>query len=278
MKYNRILTTALTCSAMAGLFVGCYEDYDDYQVGPQNKSLHVAFVNDGELRVDKTATELSLTLVRSTDPAADHSALEVPIIVNEMGADFKVPASAKFEAGKDTTEIVVALPEEIEFNNPYFFNISLPEQYYATYDEYTKNAFMLTTTITKEDYVKYADATFLDYFWGATEEGPAEKEILVEYSPMLDTYRVRSLFESGYHFFFKWNQETNKVTLVNASGKAVTSWSSGLSYGSYGAITCVIKADTPAPAFDPEDNSLEFTFDWQVSVGSFGTCPIYILF
>ena len=275
MKYNRILSAALTCTAMASLLVGCYEDYDDYSVGAQNKSLHVAFVNDGELRVDKTATDFTLTLVRSTDPAEDHSALEVPIIVNGLGIDFKVPASATFAAGKDTTEIVVALSDTMKLNVPYYFNISLPEEYYATYDEYTDNAFMLTTTVTKEDYEKYADATLVDYFWDVTDAGPAERKVEIEYSPMLETYRVRSIFVEGYNFFYKWNETDNKVTVVNSSAKEASKWSTGLTYGSYGAITAY--STETVPTYDAETKTFEFEFEWKVSAGSFGSASICLV-
>lgn len=274
MKYNRILSAALTCSAMASLFVGCYEDYDDYSVGAQNKNLHVAFINDGALSVDKTATDLVLTLVRSTDPAADHSALEVPIIVNGLGIDFKVPASATFAAGKDTTEIVVALPEKMELNVPYYFNISLPEEYYATYDEYTDNAFMLTTTVTKEDYEKYADATLVDGYH-LKDKNPIESPVVVEYSPMLETYRVRSLLVDGYHFFFKWDKEKNEVALANASGKEAIKWSTGMTYGSYGAITAYLLDEDPS--YDPETKTFKFYFEWDVSAGTITEASISLV-
>lgn len=277
MKYNRILSAALTCSAMASLLVGCYEDYDDYSVGAQNKNLHVAFINDGALSVDKTATDLVLTLVRSTDPAADHSALEVPIIVNELGLDCKVPSSATFAAGKDTTEIVVALPEKMELNVPYYINISLPEEYYATYDEYTDHAFMLTTTVTKEDYEKYADAN-VDLFDFMDTEENFTKSAVVYYSPMLKTYRIRSLYDGGNPLYFLWNKEENKVSLANANGKTVSSWSTGIDYFALGIVVANL-VEGENPVYDKEKNSIVFSYTYDISgVGSWGKHSMTISF
>ena len=271
MKYNRILTAALACVSMAGLFVGCYDEYDSYSAGAPSGRYDISILDEGAIVVSKTATEFTVTLVRDTAVKADHSALEVPVSVFAIGIKLN-SVTASFAAGSDTTEVAIALPADMALNNPYMLTLSLPKDYIHPYKANPDALCYLATTISKEDYELVGKGTFNDGFWGETEE-ECIWDVTVEYSPELDTYRVKPAYADGCPLLFKWNKESNELTLANSTGADVDTWECGLSYGDYGAIT----ANYVEASYDPETQSFDFLFEWTVSAGSFGECPVSIV-
>ncbi|MBQ7239654.1 MAG: hypothetical protein IJS20_12770 [Bacteroidales bacterium] len=270
MKYNRILTAALAC-AMSSLFVGCYDDYEGYSAGAPSGRYDISIIDEGAVVVAKTATEFTVTLVRDTDEKADHSALDVPVEV--VGGGLKFPSSmATFAAGKDTTQAVITLPTNMALNTPYMITVSLPSEYVQPYKVNPENLCFVSTTLSKEDYELVGKGTFNDGFWGETEE-ECIWDVTVEYSPELDTYRVKPAYEDGCPLLFKWNKESNELTLANSTGADVDTWECGLSHPNYGAIT----ANYVEASYDPEAQSFDFLFEWTVSAGSFGEYPVSIV-
>lgn len=203
--YKYVLAATI---AISGVFTSCSSD-DDYTPGKPAGSNNVTFICDGTVVLAQTATNFDVTLTRENTS----SALEVPLTV--IGSEgFTVPASASFASGEAETTITVGVPADMAVNKGYNFEIRIPEEFtnpYKQQDTYPT----FKATIMKEDYGVYAEGTYIDNFW--YEEA---WDATLEFSPSQELYRIKDMFEpeSGYHFFFKWNKDTNVLTPTDATG------------------------------------------------------------
>ncbi len=263
MKLHKIFLFAAV--ALATAFTSCSED-DTYEAGKPAGKYNVTFAEYSPVTLASDATSFEVTLQR-----ADASeALTVPLTVLSASEGVVVPSSASFAAGEETTTIDVTLPSEMEYNTDYSVSIQIPEEYTNPYAEQAtcpiyKNTFL------KEDYAVEATGTYTDNFW--YEESWS---VSLEYSPSQDLYRVKDMFDDGCDpFFFKWNKETNVVTVTDATGTTQKYISTPFDYSGYPIVAYCNQAKF---SYDPSSKTFEFPFYWYVPAlsGGFGIYACYL--
>jgi len=254
MKINKLLLVA-AMAVFAGSFVACDED-DNYAPGKPAGSYDVAFVDPGSIVLAKTATEFELTMVR-----ADKSGeIAVPIEIVKLGTGFQVPSTVNFPAGADTVTFTVKLPETMDLNSPYDFMIRVAESFTNPY-VLQENVPQCFITVAKEDYDVAYTGTYYDQFLYAGDD-VATWEVVVEYSPSLDLYRIQDIFPEGDALFFSWDQETNKIVTTDATGNEKSLMETGEMYDEENRI--VVYTDEGDFYYDPAEKTIHLPFYWYV--------------
>lgn len=269
MKLNKLFLFAAV--AIVSLMSSCSSD-DDFTPGNPAGSNNVFFADNNNVTMALTQKSFEVTLER----ADAGSALTVPVEVVSADDIFTISTTkVEFASGAKTATITVSVADDMKLNTAYPFTLRIPEEYtnpYAVQSVYP----VYSVNVLKEDYAVYSKAIFIDDFWTGEQW-----EVVIEYSPSQDLYRVQSLYEVGYNLYFKMNKDTKAVTVTNSIGQAVTKWASGIVHSSYGAISGDT-TDSSQGAFqyveDPEDgNYIYLPFKWTVSAGSFGVYPCYLV-
>ncbi|MCR5394595.1 MAG: hypothetical protein K6E86_04305 [Bacteroidales bacterium] len=269
MKINRILPSTLVCLSMASLFVGCYDEYDDYEVGDAASQYNVTFATASDIVAAKSDNGCTVTLQRPSSEAASALTVELDVLISEIA--FDIPKTVTFAAGDTLADLVITFPADMELNVPYSIELEIDDDYtnpYLAQESISK----LYTTISKEDFDTYAAVTFVDGFWYGEEE--CEWNATVEYSPALDIYRVKDAYYTSNPLYFAWDKEAGTVSLVASDGTATKKWVTGLVDDDYGALTAVYVSGEYVAA----SKSIEFLFSWTVSDGSFGKYPVSLVF
>lgn len=256
---NRII--ALAAAALA-LFSSCAKE-TPWQPGEKSGKYNVYFSNNNPSTVVLGLTDKTFTIVAEREDGT--GSLSVPVKFWCSGVDIaSAPSVIEFAPGETLAKYTVTLGGSIEPFTKYQASIAIDEQYTQAYkdqDVYSTCGFVFY----QEDYKPYADGLLLDFFWNTDSSGnPIPVEATLEYSELQKKYRIQSVWAEGVHFVFGWDG-ADKFTLGSKFGI-------GISYGSYGAIYA-----TPDPKntlFDKSTNSFQFTFEFTVSAGSFGSYPV----
>lgn len=251
--------------AAATVFTAC--DYeDDYVQGGVEKDGHetVFFPSDVSNSVVLGLDDETFTVKIAREDA--EQAVEVPLqIGTNVAGYFDIPRSVKFEAGETEAELVIGVSEKFPPFEKYGIDISIPEGYRMLYGEEDRS-YSILLNVLKEDYAAYAKGIFSNAFMSGTFGQDLSYETILEYSPMLDTYRLSdpwfvtpSYCEFGYHLTFQWDGES-KVTFNNKK------YETGFFHPSYGMVT----ANPVQAAYRAADQTLLFLFEYTVGAGSFG--------
>lgn len=246
-KYTKIIAIAF---ALASVLVSCTKS-EPYEPGKPagSKDIYFSVSNPATQVLALSDTEFTVILERSDASAAETVPLsfwcDVPGAAN-------VPTSVSFAAGQNSVEIPVSLGEMDPFVN-YQLNISIPEEYTQPYkgDAGSPQCGMV---FYKEDYKTWKTGTLYDDFWTGEEWAS-----VIEYSEMLDQYRLAEWIAPGAKYVFTWdgNQKFSGAKQ-----------SSGLVDSTYGPVSAQL--DSAKTYFDPDENAIYFGFTWTVSAGSFG--------
>lgn len=264
MKLFNKLALVATIAAGIGL-TSCQEELT-YEVGaPAAKdSAVVYFANDyNDVVLSISDSTILLDVARHTTEAATY---KLDVTLEEgIGNAIVVPTSVTFDEGDLDTTIVVTVGD-IELMKYYTVKIAIDEAWVNPYavGENTVVAF----DIMREDYAPYAVGTYVDYFLYGPEY-PYEK--VLEYSPSLETYRMKDCWDLGTTevFTFKWDGGENI-----ALGTSVLK--TGYNHPSHGMIS----ANYLTAQVMTQDNLVQFVFNikWTVSAGSFGEYPNLFIF
>ena len=264
MKLFNKLALVATIAAGIGL-TSCQEELT-YEVGaPAAKdSAVVYFANDiSDVLLQISDSTIQIEVARFATEAATYD-LDVTL---EAGTEdlFEIPTSVTFDQGDLDTTITVFVAG-IDLMRNYTVKIAIDEDWVNPYaaGENTVVAF----DIMREDYAPYAVGTYVDYFLYGPEY-PYEK--VLEYSPALDTYRMKDCWDLGTTevFTFKWDGGENI-----ALGTSVLK--TGYNHPSYGMVS----ANYLTAQVMTQDNLVQFVFNikWTVSAGSFGEYPNLFVF
>ena len=256
--FNRILGLSL---AAVALFASCTKETHTYEPGkPANSAKHDVYFaasNDATVVLSPSATSFTVTLERSSD---NLDAIEVPVEswVSAEGL-LEVPSKISFASGAATAELEVKVLDGLEMFTNYQANIKLAEEYTNPYLD-NKNYPQYGFIFYKEDYeVIGVGEYYAPFLFGTSWDQP------IEYSEMLDQYRLSDVWTVGSGFTFKWDGESSKVTLPSAG------IATGVYHPDYGYITATpVAAQT---AYVAKYNAIQFMFTWTVSAGSFGDKP-----
>lgn len=247
---------------MLGLLglASCTSEYEYDAPAPYNaEGTKVSFEVPTKVVIGLNDDEFQLTAKRSTTEGE----LTVPVIVNKAPDCFSFPQSVTFADGADEATISVKVSEGMEPVKYYDINITTANEYLDPYKEDQDCFINLSTSIIKEDYAVVAEGIFHDPFW--YEE---EWEQVLEYSPLLDLYRLPDLFEMGFPMFFKWDgKDSSKVTLCDENGKEVKTYPTGMIHPSYGMVSWTLAAKCE---YDGEGDAFYFPVSFTVAAGSFG--------
>lgn len=243
--------------ATTAVFASC-EKSTPYEPGKPAGQYDVCFsaANGDQVVLDLTAKSFDVVLERKNTSGA----LTIPVSfwVDVEGAASTV-SEVSFADGQATATLTVNLGEIDPFVN-YQAELKIPEEFTQPYSEtagFPRYGFVFY----KEDYSAVATATYYDDFWSGEEW-----EVSIEYSPLLENYRVNGAFPSGNTFAFTWDKGS-KVAYVNKTAIAT-----GYNHASYGAIS----ATPTSCSYDSETGEFAFIFKWTVSAGSFGEYGQYV--
>ncbi len=267
LKYIFILTALFA-------FASCQEESAPYEPGnPINKEgNNVYFSEENPSSYTLTLADNQFTVVIEREN--DDKAISVPLTYfSETSGIFDGPKTVDFGAGETSKEISVLFQNADPFEK-YNIQISIPEEFTNQYKDQPAYPIFKASVI-QEDYAPFKTGYYFDYFW--YEDGWDQ---VLEYSAMLDKYRLRDVWEVGADFTFSWDGDQ---TFAFDASKIPT----GINHSSYGLISAGPSADNCAYAADAAtveryDNAvfggtvcgashaIYFAFTWTVSAGSFG--------
>ena len=231
-------------AAVALTVAACDEEGPDREASPveskTTQNIHFADY-DSRTGVNGTTATLSIDstyfVVALERQKADTEATVELQCYNAERA-FDVPDTVTFAKNKTTVNIRVELNKDVV--KPFaqytlYINLLLtPDQAYSYADDATVAQHIVT--VTQEDFKRYGMGIFSSDMWGSWVQ-------LIEYSPMLDAYRLPDLIEKGYHRIFKLDEggATFKVVSGVVDGAAVvsakdTETSTGSDHPTYGMI------------------------------------------
>lgn len=184
-------------------------------------------------------------------------------VVNNHKDLFTIPTSVTFAAGEATANVVIEVNDEMPFFENYEFAISIDEKYTNPYIEQNNNP-TLHYVVMRTDYRPYAKGIYTSYFWEDAWEA------YIEYSEILGLCRFKDCWFEGYDVTFELNFETMEFKMSEEKAP------SGYTHPSYGMVYAGI--DMNKSGFDPETQTLIFSYDWLVSTGAgkwgtFGNYP-----
>ncbi len=258
----------MTCIASLSLGLTSCSDDNNYSAGPEAGKDVVTFDNEENVVLGIDETDFTVTVTRS-DGA---SALTVPIQVVSAPPTTTVPESVSFAAGETSKEITVSVGDGILPFTKYLLVLSIPIEYAGnTYKADPDTYPRYNVSVLREDYKPWAKCT---YAAGAFYN-PFPMEI--EYSELLDLYRLPDLFSPGVSWFFKWDGTSGDDQLfyiADENGNPISKFFSGIVHPSYGNVTANIltKEEAGYLGYYEFETGPEFVFgcEYTVSAGSFG--------
>lgn len=245
------------------IFMGsCSDDDNDYTAGKPAGKYDVSFEEEGKIALALTDDKFDVTLTRANGDGE----LTVPVEVVEKPDFMTVPSSVTFAAGETEKSIEITIGEDMENFVDYALRLRVPEEYTQPYVEDAGSP-QLNIIVLKEDYKPYALGEFTEnVLFGQSWEQ------LLEYSEIMDMYRLPNLIASGTHFLFKWNGKSgddSELFFCDATGKKIEKYASGYVHPSYGMIYAnFLYANWTG--FDADENAFYFPLEFTVSAGSFG--------
>ena len=277
MKLNKIFMLGLM--ATAALFTACSSDDHDYEWGKPAGTNDVTFSSAENMVLDFTATSFDIELSRPD--SISQNALTVPVKCIEKPDFLTLPSEVTFAAGESTATLNVTIGEGMEAFTEYRLKLTIPEDYTNPYSQ-QNGVPIANIKFLKEDFQLYATGTFHEavYYEDAWE-------VEIEYSPMLELYRIKDAIIEGTHWYFKWSgpdaeeqsfmftdSEGNKATCTIGTTKYY-GFFSGIVNSKYGNVYVTVLGGNFI-GYDPDGPEFDFPVSYRVSAGSFGSAYEWI--
>ena len=281
MKLNKIFMLGTLVSA--ALFTACSDDDDNkYEWAKPAGNTNVTFISDEHMTLDFTATSFDVELYRPDSTA--QQALTVPITVIEKPDFVTVPSEATFAAGDSVTKITVTIGEGMEAFKDYTLSIKLPNELTNPWANQAGTPIQ-SIKFLKEDFQLYATGTFHEtvYYEDAWD-------VEIQYSALLDLYRIPNAVIDGTHWYFHWNgpdaeeqefyftDSEGKKAKCEVGGTSYHGWFSGIVNKTYGNVYVTV-IDGNFYGYDGEAETgpeFDFPVTYRVSEGTFGSAYEYI--
>lgn len=256
--FKYIFFAGAVCTA--AFLAGCNED--EYTLGEASSEngLNVYFESPtgAEVVLGPETTEFTITVGRNQ---ADE-ALSIPLKVDNPHADLiDIPTQVDFAQGESSKSITVKVSSGLKMFETYPVRLSIDAQYTQAYlqsEVYPR----LSLQVIKEDYVPYADGKFSDYLT-SPDENPMETDQVMEYSAILDMYRLKSCWGTGTgSIVFSWDGE-NKVSLESPSIPT------GYTIPEYGSFTASLVEDA---TYDQTSKTFTFPLEFIAGDVTTGAC------
>lgn len=254
---------ALSLSVFALTMVSsCSEDEASYTPAKpsalENSEFYFSADNLEEHVIGLSDKEISATIVR-TNTEGEYT---LPLKVTNTSDDvFTVPTSVTFADGEAEAVVTVTVNDNIVPFETYRVTVALPEEVLNPYKmEY--NYPVYDFIVTCDDYTTYAKGTYYSSWWDETFE------TTMEYSAILNKFRIKDFALCGYDMEFVWDSESGEITLNDY-------YLTGYEHPDYGMVYAYwydkVYSAPGMTKFSPENNTFYFCFNWRVSAGSFGS-------
>lgn len=194
------------------------------------------------------------------------NAITVPVKSTCVGFEnlISIPESVTFAEGEKTATLTISISDEMQTFTEYPITLAIDEAYTDPYADTEENGEYprLAFNLIKNDYKDYAYGTYTSSLWEDSWE------VTMQYSEVMDQYRLQDYASIGKSIVFTWNQETGDIKLVDEYIGTGEDWG-------YGSIVFRIKDDPIT--FDGDTNTFTFPFDlYEPSDDySYGSCPEY---
>lgn len=255
----------LSLVAGALTFTSC-SDNDDYTIGTQTNEtgLNVGFEDANELTIPSDGNTVTIKVSRNKDTGD----LSVPLnyyntnaFDKEGNPIFSGPSSVEFKSGELEKEITLKASNAIEMYKDYKLLITIPEEYTTQYSSDAAVCPRANLTIVWEDYKPYAKGHYTSEFFG-DDDAAYEEDATLEYSEILDTYRLKNLAGS-FTFAFSLDKD-NKVKYTDDQ------FATGLNYDKYMIYASPSANEEYPTTYDATTQTFNFGFEFIVKIGSFG--------
>lgn len=258
---KKFIKYSLFAIALLAGVSSCTDDYDYDAASPVVEgNSGVAFLTDTKKTVlNADDNSFTIEMVRTNT----NGELTVPLIANAP-AEIQVPQSVTFADGEAEAEVEITVGN-VEMCKSYPLSISIPQEYTDAYDEDREGFISFLTNVVKEDYKLVANGVFTEnILFGESWNQP------LEYSEILDIYRLPDLIVGGTNFYFKWDGTSNDDQVFyfcDDEGNKVTSFATGYVHSRYGMIMANVLSGT---FIGCDENTLYLPFSFTVSAGSLG--------
>lgn len=226
------------------------------------QDVYFSVENDVKATVKPSDTELMLLVKRSI---ADEAA-EVPVRVSTIAPDcFILPETVSFAAGEKEAEYVIGMTEAMEPFNEYAITFEIAPEYADYYTEKADGSARWNLSVMKSDFQPYAKCVFVSALFSK----PFYQQM--DYSAILDQYRLPDLFDDGLHLYFKWDGGDTFHPVGTVSDGVVQVF-----IGPYDATHDMYFYCAPDCKYDAAEQNFILNPDWYVTgYGNLGMCQTY---
>ena len=265
MKKNKLFFVAIT--GLAFLVASCSENYPERSASyvPASDVTEAFFPasNPSTVEVLPTDSFYTITVTRlDTTQAATVRFHETSDVYNM----FSIPESVTFAAGQKDAELKISFLDLVDFQG-YQYAIEMDESTTNPYDTLMTGSTKYVMNITQTDYMDYAIGTFSSpLMWESSWEQK------LQYSAILDCYRLPNLFATGSHILFSWGGPDSTVVMPLGTVYSA-SWNTqetGYNYPDYGMVTAYISKLPANTNYTPSTKTFTFYIQYVVAAGSFG--------
>lgn len=246
MKIRNIWSAALLACIMA---VSCTTDrYEPGQEDTGNcPDVYFDGGQSGQFAFDQTE---NIELVFTVSRVNTEGSFVVPLEITGQDGIIDV-TPLMFLDGEESAEITVRVIAPVEIQKKYEFILSIPSPEFAPI--YGLNETSLTFSVIREDYVRKNTGTFHSELLGETVSG-----VTMEYSEILDLYRIVSPWRSEGNITFHWDGKDG-ISFEEGSSfyiAQITDSYSGTLYSAY--------AQPEEAEYDPDSRTFTFTFWYAI--------------
>ena len=239
------------------LLTACSEDYpgrtESYKPANDVMSVYFPSTIPGSVEVAPSDTIYTITISRKDSSKASAVGLKELYDLNNV---FTVPKTVHFAAGEKDVNVDITFPDLVDFQI-YTLGLELEEDFTNPYDTLVAGTSRLVLNIAQTDWTDYAMCDYVSSFWDASWP------VLMQYSAILDSYRMSNWWNTGTSFIFTWDGSA----VLSTPGKTST----GYNYDSYGAVYATASEDSTLTFYNPDDQKFTFNMEFTVSAGSFGS-------
>ena len=253
-------------SAMILTLASCTDDLPERSASyaPATDVMGVYFPNSNDFSAEVSPSEVSYT-VKISRVNAVHAAVVKLFEVADTSGMFTLPASVSFAVGQTDTSIEVGFGDLVDFV-PYTLTLGIEVSKTNPYDTLIAGTSQFILTITQSDYVDFAEGTFESSFFEDSWEQ------VLQYSALLDQYRLTNLYSPGYNFSFSWSGVGSRVVIPEGESisDAWTATPTGYIDADYGMITSNISTNSEKTYYDAETQIFHFYTEFVDAEGSWG--------
>lgn len=252
-KTGIVILTIITLN----VFIACDKEVvrdSSPAVNPNSNRVYFPEQTDDQLIVGIEDSTATITIAREVSTEA----LTVAITISGDAA-FSIPQTVSFAAGDSDTTFNLSIGD-IELMKKYLVILNIDGNQANPYDEDTKFS-TLALNIVKEDFVPFAEGTYVAAFFNASWTA------ILEYSPSTELYRFADCWMPGYNVLFKW--EGTEVTIQgtkNSSGSYIY-LPTGYVHPSYGMVVAYY-SQANINYYNEATKTFTFPITWWVEAGT----------